>query len=46
MMKKQIAALFATAVLRGCVVYPEGPGHPGGGYGKHCPPGQAKKGNS
>ena len=42
-MKKLVAALLATAVLGGCVVYPDA--SPGGGYGKHCPPGQAKKGN-
>jgi hypothetical protein len=44
-MKKLIAALFATAMLGGCAVYTDGPGHGGGGYGKQCPPGQAKKGN-
>jgi len=44
-MKKLIAALFAAAMLGGCVVYPDSPGYPGGGYGKKCPPGQAKKGN-
>lgn len=45
-MKKLLAALFATAVLGGCAVYTDGPGHGGGGgYGKQCPPGQAKKGN-
>jgi hypothetical protein len=47
-MKKLLAAILATAItamLGGCVVYPDGPGHPGGGYGKSCPPGQAKKGN-
>jgi hypothetical protein len=44
-MKKLLAALFATAMLGGCAVYTDGPGHGGGGYGKQCPPGQAKKGN-
>ena len=44
-MMKLLAAILATAMLGGCVVYPDGPGHPGGGYGKACPPGQAKKGN-
>jgi hypothetical protein len=44
-MKKLFAALIATAMLGGCAVYTDGPGHGGGGYGKQCPPGQAKKGN-
>jgi hypothetical protein len=46
-MKKLLAALLATAMLGGCAVYTDGPGHGGGGggYGKQCPPGQAKKGN-
>jgi hypothetical protein len=46
-MMKVLTAILATAamLLGGCVVYPDGPGHPGGGYGKSCPPGQAKKGN-
>jgi hypothetical protein len=44
-MKKLVALLLATAMLGGCVVYPEGRGNSGGGYGKQCPPGQAKKGN-
>jgi len=45
LMKKLVAALLVTAILGGCAVYSEGPGYPGGGYGKQCPPGQAKKGN-
>lgn len=44
-MKKLVAALLATTMLGACAVYTDGAGHPGGGYGKKCPPGQAKKGN-
>lgn len=52
-MKLIVSLLAAAALLGGCAVYtpsgavvidPHGPHHDGGGNGKFCPPGQAKKG--
>ncbi|MDA7417280.1 hypothetical protein PGB34_12995 [Xenophilus arseniciresistens] len=51
-MKSLLALLVLASTLTGCAVHgPSGaviidpPGGHGGGQGKFCPPGQAKKGN-
>lgn len=53
-MKSLIVLLALAASMAGCAVYtprgavvidPAGPQGSGGGGGKFCPPGQAKKGN-